>query len=129
MAEFIEVVEQRERMCNYYSDLRNTQLSCQDCDLRRFASMRHRNCAEVLTIYPQEVEEIIMKWASEHPAQTNDDKFKEVFGFEPDKGTCVLLKSCEECSLNEKCNDNGMRSVSWWNEEYKAPEEVENEDI
>lgn len=57
---------------------------------------------------------------------TNKDKFKEVFGIEPDTGHCVIA-SCSVCGKgSQKLKfDSGYawgychNAEKWWNKEYK----------
>lgn len=44
---------------------------------------------------------------------TNAEKYQEVFGFPPDKGSCPT-EDCKFCPA-KPCN-----SYDWWNEEYKG---------
>lgn len=113
MGEFVEVMKQKERMCKSYKGV------CRKCDVSSDNNGKHIGCRSFTLNYPQEAEEIIMKWAEEHPVQTNVDKFKEVFGFEFRK-TCVISSDCIDCKYYrmEKCEE------VWWNEEYKEPSEV-----
>ena len=111
----MEVMKNKKRMCESYE-------GCGLCDLG------HRNngfdmvCSDMGLKHPQETEEIIMKWAEEHPAKTNADKFKEVFGFETDLSGCAGIK-CIHKDDAIKCCDCEVRD--FWNKEYKAPGENE----
>lgn len=50
---------------------------------------------------------------------TNKEKFKEVFGIEPDTDTVPIR--CEDCKYFESvhCSVDGI-CESWWNEEYES---------
>ena len=118
MAEFLEVMITATRMCK-------ANISCKNCPLSGSAF-----CAKKPDELKREdfelAEEIIMKCAKEHPEhpiQTNEDKFEEIFGFEPSKSTCVFTHHCSECSNFKKCNIE----VMWGKEEYKAPTEEVSE--
>lgn len=110
MAEFIEVMKQKERMCEKYN-----KNNCAYCPLEDFVQI---NCDAEIKANPQEAEEIIMKWAEEHKAQTNAGKFKEVFGLD------FKLTGCDgiECPTGN-CNDCEYKN--FWEREYKEPKEVE----
>ena len=101
MAEFVEVMKQKKRMCN---DCEQVNM-CHKC----YGSMNYINQN------PQEAEEIIMKWASEHPIKTNADKFKEVFGLEPYSEYCPSKCTEKECLVCEYRH--------FWSQEYKEPKE------
>lgn len=64
--------------------------------------------------------EVVEKWAKEHPIKTNADKFKEVFGTEPTKDSCVhadkLCKECE-CFNDYRCNVGNR----FWDAKYVEP--------
>lgn len=65
----------------------------------------HLTCFYALYKYSDEIEPILKKWAAEHPAKTNRDKFTEVFG------KCeFVICSVVPCS---KCD--------WWEQEYVEP--------
>lgn len=117
MAEFTEVMKQKERMCEKYN-----KYNCVYCPLEDFVQI---NCDAEINANPQEAEKIIMNWAKEHPVKTNADKFKEVFGFEPCTDLCVLEKGvrCKECEYKGATED-GTCCSKWWEEEYKEPKEV-----
>ena len=62
-------------------------------------------------------------------SKTNAEKFKEIFGFEPDINHCVL-KSCSMCGkVSQKLKfDSGYaygwchHAKTWWNSEYRELE-------
>lgn len=112
MAEFKEVIKQKERICDYVNG------KCTNCYLWECSE---RTCVSFIMEHPQEAEEIIMKWASENPVQTNADKFKEVFGVELDEveiaeATNACILKCGETKYCEECV-----KYNFWNKEYKAP--------
>lgn len=48
---------------------------------------------------------------------TNAEKYKEVFGFEPEYNNCIA-NVCNICPLvGKKCFGTGVED--WWNSEYK----------
>lgn len=61
MAEFVEVMRHKERMCEQYGDV------CGDCRLRRENNGRELNCPEYMACYAEEAEKIITEWAAAHP--------------------------------------------------------------
>ena len=69
MAEFAKVAAEMTRMCGHYEGF------CKECPLGFAASCRNWVIGQ-----PEEAEEIIMKWAEEHPFKSNGTKFSEVFG-------------------------------------------------
>ena len=107
MAEFQEVMKQRERMCE------NVHGNCSRCDIGKLANEKDLYCHNIMLDYYKESEKIIMDWAEEHPIKTNADKFKEVFGFIPDSEYCP-----------NKCPENGCANCEYrhfWSQEYKEP--------
>lgn len=113
MAEFVEVMKHKERMCDVHI------ISCANCNL--IYEVRNKgcsNCEDYVEKYPQEAEEIIMKWAKEHPIKTNADKFKEVFGveFSNNAAQCCEFIQCP----NVDCD--GCQYKDFWQQEYKGSE-------
>ena len=116
MAEFIEVMKQRDRMC------KSNGCNCFGCGLALKNNGKELRCDDFCCSYPQEAEKIIMDWAKEHPVMTNADKFKEVFGIE-------IGHEFEKCDLFT-CSDDGCDKCEYygfWNREYIEPKK-ENED-
>lgn len=59
---------------------------------------------------------------------TNEEKFKEVFGFEPHYDSECLANDCLYCPCldmpsNKMCGGCKNNIVEWWNSEYKESEE------
>ena len=70
MAEFQTVMAQAARMCSSHK-------LCTSCLIGK---NRVVSCRAFMFEHPEEAEEIVMKWAAEHPLVTNGTKFFEVFG-------------------------------------------------
>lgn len=70
MAEFAKVAAEMARMCRHHEGF------CKECPLGFAAS-----CRNWVLAHSSEAEEIIMKWAAEHPLVTNGAKFEEIFGY------------------------------------------------
>lgn len=51
---------------------------------------------------------------------TNKEKYKEVFGMEPDLVACPT-NSCDECPVKDKPECTFLMEESWWSKEYKEP--------
>lgn len=115
MAEYVEVMKNKKRMCESYQE-------CGLCDLSHRNNGFNMICNDMELNHPQETEEIIMGWAKEHLAKTNADKFKEVFGLEANNTPCPFSATdfCQEDWVCYDCELDGF-----WNKEYKAPGENE----
>lgn len=111
MAEFVEVMKHRERMCDALN------CSCSSCGLNYDNNNCHVGCNTFVCNYYEQAEEIIMNWAKKHPVKTNADKFKEVFGFEPYEDSCPY--TIEECAGKE-CS-HLCDKYDFWKQEYKEP--------
>lgn len=119
MAEFVEVMKQRKRMCEHFDGL----IDCQSCPLGKavYSANLSKNmefCRLFVVSHPQEAEEIIMKWVEENPGKSNADKFREVFGLD-------IAKNPHSC-LGIKCPDEqitcyGCAYDEFWDKEYKEP--------
>lgn len=60
MAEYVEVMEQKKRMCN--------STLCCECDIFHLSGEDINNCSQFISNNPSKAEKIIMSWAAEHPA-------------------------------------------------------------
>lgn len=59
MAEYVEVIKQKKRMCN-------STLCCK-CDIFHLSGENIENCPQFISNNPSKAEKIIMSWAAEHP--------------------------------------------------------------
>lgn len=111
MAEFVEVIEQKERMCNSFSE-------CGKCPL---CKNNVRDCVGFEFSTAKEAERIILDWAKEHPVIpviTNREKFNEVFGVE--FGADLSKTKCSFiCGGRDSCL--GCQYDDFWDKEYKEP--------
>ena len=103
------------RMCN------KIRPKCDECPLTLINNGKRVFCIDLLRKFPDEANEIILKWCEEHPIKTRQEKFLEMF---PNasvdiNGVLVIYpcklekevkcrsKHCEECRRN------------YWNEEVE----------
>ena len=100
MAEFKEVMRQRERMCDYYHEC-----NINGCPLDDFAS-----CVNPFECNAERYEAEVMKWAKAHPEPvypTWGEWFTETFPkgnigcFSP----CAFYDDCVSCKRCGGCND------------------------
>lgn len=115
MNEYVEVIKQRNRMCECNRKIAN----CEKCGLHEFYNGTGFGCMEILYKKPEKAEAIIMKWAEENPAKTNYDKLVEIFGdrfFKPEG--CEMLK----CIAKGK-GCIGCPHYRFWQSEYKGVSE------
>ena len=104
MAEFKEVAKMYERLCESYDECYKCPMfTCRNENRVKSDGISCRYWA--LLVNPEEAEDIIMQWSSEHPIVTNGDKFKEVFGYAPYSITIFDTKF-----------------INWLQEEYKESE-------
>ena len=124
--EFVEVMKTERRMCR-------TIGMCKYCPLSSSNNGTSIICGDVIKDRPERAEEIITKWAKEHPAKTNRQIFIEImqekFGdaFNPNKLQVILEE--HGCTLfNENCDGNCKTCDQYyfWDKEY---EEVEKDAI
>lgn len=118
MAEFQEVIKEYKRMC---ATRTFKYTGCKNCELSSSNNGTDYNCVNLICAEPQKTEKIIMKWAEEHPVQTNADKFKEVFGIELKethiKTYCPFAEL--RCTRKEPCEK--CEHYNFWQKEYKEP--------
>lgn len=117
MAEFVEVMKQKKRMCDTYN--KDCDSTVAICPLDYDRNGKNIVCTDFLAEYPQESEEIIMKWAKEHPAKTNADKFKEVFGYDAELDVCSV--KCPDPFDMDSNGCNNCKFKNFWQQEYKEP--------
>lgn len=65
----VDFVREYHRMCGNYN-------LCSGCPINK----KCNPCMDAIYEDPQGAVEIVEKWAKEHPAPTNADKLREVFG-------------------------------------------------
>ena len=103
MAEYQEVTKQYARMCDSFN--RYGYNHCSECPLNSVRTKANTCAYWAFITDPEMAEKIIMTWATEHPVKTNNDKFKEIFGF----------------PISQKFPVSEYDS-EWLNKEYKEPE-------
>lgn len=93
MAEFQEVMKQKQRMCH-----ENRLTGCKDCGIARINNGQLLYCEDFIVKHPAETESIVMKWAAEHPEPVYpswDDAWKQLFPdsyavkMQTDKAPCL----------------------------------------
>ena len=109
--EFQEFVKQRKRMCKSIHNVRDCPLAMYGCSY----------CIEDCFENTQRAEEIVSKWAAEHPVMTNRQKAEEIFGVKLNTKGCLSIKCphnedgmvlpCETCDY-----------YNFWDQEYKEKE-------
>lgn len=128
MAEFVEVIKQKNRMCS-------TIRVCVKCRLGIGADNHNMFCTEYMKQYPDEAEGIIMDWAAENPEKTNlevlKETIKEKFGSEIAEmmirridttvSDCFGMECKKGCEKEEPCNY--CRFHGFWSREYVEPVE------
>ena len=53
---------------------------------------------------------------------TNAEKYKEVFGFEPERKLDCICSDCTKCPIDANYCDKYL-VFEWWNSEYKENKE------
>lgn len=112
---FVEAVKTRKRMCA-------AKLGPCDsyCPLYTSNNGTGLPCRTFIETYPEEAEKLIAKWAEDHPANTNKDKFYEIF---PDFPVDIveMTKTCRaNCASYPRCNGcNRKKAIDFWKEEYE----------
>lgn len=107
MAEFQKVLEEKKRMCE--------RSMCNKCPLGTYVT-NVTTCDKWMLKHPKGAEDLIMKWASEHPKKTNRQKFVEVFG-------CEIVTHEIHDAVPGHCeilNSSSPYFEGWLNSEYKG---------
>lgn len=114
MAEFVEIMKQKKRMCK--------EIACAFCEIGNDC-MSGQDCIGYIVENPERAEEIIMQWACEHPIKTNADKFKEIINEAFGEGIvstyatgCSFIKCPHPELICDSCEYR-----NFWNKEYKEP--------
>ena len=109
MAEFSTVMKAHERMCKTYSEQ-----GCKECPVSSYKSGANTTCYFLMKDHSERFEEIVTKWAAEHPRKTMADRFFELLPNAPrsgsgkpficakhlgwaNKSVCDDFDCCEEC--------------------------------
>ena len=74
--EFVEAMKIRVRMC---TERPSDYFSCSGCPLSSNNNGVGMNCTEFLMYHPEKAEEILTKWAEEHPQKTILQDFLEKY--------------------------------------------------
>lgn len=68
---FIEAMKIKERMCE--------ERTCSKCPLNKLSEVKECTCTEYTLRFPKKTEEILTKWAEEHPQKTILQDFLEKY--------------------------------------------------
>ena len=115
--EFVDVMKIEERICDYYGRTR-----CMECLLGKANNGKRVDCPTFITKYPEEAQEIMMKWAEEHPIKTNGSKFLEdypnleVSGYRANGDILFIRLDKSEPYVKRNCIEV---PAEWWNKEYE----------
>lgn len=87
MAEFVKVIRERKRMCTQFINCRA------GCPINELLTYTDLTCWEWIDRHPEEAEQVIMKWAAEHPEpDPKSEKLKTILdGCDTDRN-CILHK-------------------------------------
>lgn len=107
--------EYRENLIRMWDSVRNESkgeetcrdVNCRDCHFDEICNAVYGGAI----INACKTIEIVEQWAEQHPIVTNAEKFKEVFGFEPN-----VFADNEKHIL---CNGYRTIDEKFWDEEYK----------
>lgn len=69
--EFIEAMKIKKRMCE--------ERTCSKCPLNKLSEVKECTCTEYTLRFPKKAEEILTKWAEEHPQKTMLQDFLEKY--------------------------------------------------
>lgn len=101
----VEYLKELRRMCDTLND--DASCRCGWCEFSKAGV----DCTEPDD--PEEAVHIVEEWSKAHPIQTNTDKFKEVFGFEPCTDMAWAAANDEYAAE--------LHDAEWWDAPYEAP--------
>lgn len=91
--------------------------------MMEYSPRKDEICYDIKGIIRQSPEfavRIVEEWSKAHPIQTNADKFKEVFGFEPYSDMAWAAANDEYAAE--------LHDTAWWEKPYEAPKGADNDD-
>lgn len=103
MMDAVKYLKAMDRMCKSHE-------TCGECGL---AFGKEEGCGRYVFDHPAEAVRIVEEWSKAHPIQTNADKFKEVFGFEPYADMAWAAANDEYAAE--------LHDTAWWDMPYEAP--------
>lgn len=65
---------------------------------------------------------VVEQWSKDHPIVTNAQKFKEVFGQEPQSINGIIFCPPVTPGAFECDRVDCMKCLEWWDKQYKEPE-------
>ncbi len=97
------------------------RIECEDCPLSGDNNGMEKECTYVEFYYPEKAEEIVQKWAKEHPVKTYKDDYYSKFPKCMDKS--VMPLGCRDLLYGIEhdyyTHCEGKACKVCWNEEYK----------
>lgn len=107
-----EMAKIYKRVCRLYEND-----YCEACPLlpRDFGDGSAEDCLDAMIKFPDEFEQELLNWSKANPAQTNREKFFELFNCRNYRDNMCKIAGQQLCEL--PCN-----SCDWWDEEYIEPE-------
>lgn len=110
MADFVEIMKIRNRMCNEIKYCSKCPIGCEN-------NGTGHGCPNFLRKYPEKAQKILLKW--DKHIFTNADKFEEVFGHKVKNNECPLIGT-NECMLAKNCDN--CPNKGFWKKQYKVLE-------
>lgn len=119
MAEFSTVMRELYRMCGSFA-------TCEGgCPLNEWhGNACYEDCYQAVKNQPEEAEKIIVRWTTEHPAETRLQKFKELFPNAPLSSRYMIPNVCVK-SLGWNAADTDCANSSCcdcWDRPYEDNE-------
>ncbi|MCR4802397.1 MAG: hypothetical protein K5895_05260 [Lachnospiraceae bacterium] len=99
------------RTAEYKGDEGCSGIRCTDCPFYEKVCKKYATDPSCAIFNAHEAIKIVEQWAEEHPFQTNAEKFKEVFGFEPNVFT--------DNENHVLCNGYRTMDEKFWKAEYE----------
>lgn len=78
------------RMCKHFDD------DCQECPVFYKQTETGLSCEEFIRNFPDEANEIILKWCKEHPVKTRQSEFLKIFpnAIRFENSNIIAIKPC-----------------------------------
>lgn len=127
MADFIETIQQKVRMCEAHP-------LCTGCPLHRRQNNHGVTCIDMISQYPQEALEIITKWSQGHIVSNEekmhqllkdnfDEKVADEIVSKIEADPCFLFSCIGKNGNSKKCEE--CIGMNFWKQEWKEPQKAE----
>ena len=129
--EFADYMKIKKRMTK--AENLNCNISCFKCPLCKEIDGKTAHCVELEQFYPEKAEEIVKRWAEEHPVKSRQQALLEMFPTWWTSAFTEVIATCpQQAEQSFKClASSGTKSCQqcqkdYWLGEYEEPKKGED---